>query len=141
MASNINVVTLTGNITKDPEVRDLPSGTKVCTLRLAVNGSIKNQDGGWDDKPNYFNVAVFGGQAAACEQYLTKGRPVAVSGRLDWSEWEKDGVKREDIKIIASVVQFLGAGETGNSTPTHDVKVDMSGLAPAKTVTTDDIPF
>jgi len=87
---NINRVVLTGNLTKDPDVRSNPStGLSICKLRLAVNTRRKNNDSGnWEDKANYFDVTVFGRQAESCGQYLKKGRPVAIDGRLDWREYE-----------------------------------------------------
>lgn len=115
-ASNVNVVVITGNLTKDPELRSTGGGTSVCELRVAVNSRRKDgQTGEWVDKPNYFNVTVFGGQADNCANYLAKGRPVAVEGRLDWQEWEaKDGSgKRQKVQIIANNVQFLNSGDGG----------------------------
>ena len=88
-ATNINRVVLTGNLTRDPELRALPSGTSVCSLRIASNTRRKDQSTGeWVDKPNYFDVTVWGAQGENCAQYLSKGRPVAVDGRLEWREWE-----------------------------------------------------
>ena len=113
--TNINRVVLTGNLTRDPELRSLPSGTSVCSLRVAVNTRRKDgQTGEWVDKPNYFSVTVWGAQGDNCARYLAKGRPVAIDGRLEWREWEaKDGGKRESIDIVADSVQFLGAREEG----------------------------
>ena len=137
-ASNINVVAITGNLTKDPELRSTPSGTSVCKLRVAVNSRRKDgQSGEWVDKPNYFDVTVWGAQGENCANYLSKGRPVAVEGRLDWREWEaQDGSKRQAVEIIANSVQFLGSrsdnagggGGGGNGTfqPSSDVPADTS---------------
>ena len=111
-ASNVNVVVITGNLTKDPDLRHTGGGTAVCELRVAVNSRRKNgQTGEWEDKPNYFDVTVWGAQGENCANYLSKGRPVAVEGRLDWREWEaKDGSgKRQAVQIIANTVQFLGS--------------------------------
>src|SRR5438093_5587771 len=106
----MNVVVITGNLTRDPELRSLSSGTSVCKLRVAVNSRRKDQSGEWVDKPNYFDVTVWGAQGENCSTYLSKGRPVAVSGRLDWREWEaNDGTKRQSVEIIADSVQFLGS--------------------------------
>src|SRR5437764_10518804 len=120
MAASINRVVLVGNLTRDPELKHTPSGTAVCSLRIAVNSRRKDETGQWADKPNYFSVSVFGNQAESCSQYLSKGRPVAIDGRLDWREWEaKDGSgKRETVEIVAESVQFLGSrgdGEGGGS--------------------------
>ena len=109
--ANINRVVLVGNLTKDPELRHTPSGTAVCKLRLAVNTRQKDAPTGeWGDKPNYFDVTVWGNQGESCAQYLSKGRPVGVDGRLDWREWDaQDGTKRQAVEIIADTVQFLGS--------------------------------
>ncbi|HEY8082410.1 MAG TPA: single-stranded DNA-binding protein [Solirubrobacterales bacterium] len=157
-ASNINVVVITGNLTRDPELRSLPSGTSVCELRVAVNSRRKDgQTGEWVDSPNYFDVTVWGAQGENCANYLSKGRPVAVEGRLDWREWEaKDGggnpIKRQAVRIVANSVQFLGSrdgsggGGNGFSPTSSDVPADTSDYesAPAAAGSggdDDDIPF
>jgi single-strand DNA-binding protein len=115
-ANNVNVATITGNLTRDPEHRATAGGTSLCEMRVAVNTPRRNaQTGQWEDKANYFDVVVFGGQADSCATYLHKGRPVAIAGRLDWQEWEaRDGSgKRQAVKIIADTVQFLGARDGG----------------------------
>ena len=159
-ASNVNVVVITGNLTRDPELRHLGSGTAVCKLRVAVNSRRKDgQTGEWVDKPNYFDVTVWGAQGENCANYLQKGRPVAVEGRLDWREWEdQGGNKRQSVEIIANSVQFLGSrdgsggggGGNGNggggfAPPQSDVPADTSdfGGAPAGagSASEDDIPF
>jgi single-strand DNA-binding protein len=159
-ASNINRVILTGNLTFDPELRSLPSGTSVCKLRVAVNTRRKNNaTGDWDDKANYFDVTVWGAQGENCARYLAKGRPVAIDGRLEWSEWaDKDtGKNRSKVEIVADTVQFLGGRDEqggggaagGGFTPRSDVPVDTSDFgapaaataAPASAPADDDIPF
>jgi single-strand DNA-binding protein len=152
-ASNINRVTITGNLTRDPELRSLQSGTPVCKLRVAVNSRRKDQSGQWVDKPNYFDVTVWGAQGESCATYLSKGRPVAVDGRLDWREWEsQDGGKRQAVEIIADTVQFLGSRDGSGSqeggstfTPQSDVPADTSDFSnpePAAVgASDDDIPF
>ena len=153
-ATNVNVVVITGNLTRDPELRSLPSGTPVCELRVAVNSRRKDQSGEWVDKPNYFDVTVFGPQGENCSTYLSKGRPVAVEGRLDWREWEgQDGNKRQAVKIIANSVQFLGSrgdapAHGGNGfTAQSDVPADTSDFTDAQPATVggsssdEDIPF
>jgi single-strand DNA-binding protein len=116
-SSNINVVVITGNLTRDPDLRTTGGGTSICQLRVAVNGRRKNQNGEWVDDPNFFDVTVWGKQGENAAQYLSKGRPVAVEGRLDWREWEaKDGSgKRQAVQIIANSVQFLGGKKDGDS--------------------------
>jgi single-strand DNA-binding protein len=148
-ATNINRVVLTGNLTKDPELRNLPSGTAVCSLRIASNTRRKDQQGQWVDKPNYFDVTVWGAQGENCAQYLAKGRPVAVDGRLEWREWQdQQGNNRQSVEIVADSVQFLGgrddAGGNGSRfTPQSDVPADTGDFAPASTGagSDDDIPF
>ena len=154
-ASNINTVVITGNLTRDPELRSLPSGTSVCKLRVAVNSRRKDgQSGEWVDKPNYFDVTVWGAQGENCANYLSKGRPVAVQGRLDWREWEnQEGQKRQAVEIIANEVQFLGSrdggggGGNGNGFQgKSDVPADTSdfqeaGVSSGGGGDSDDIPF
>ncbi|HWW66538.1 MAG TPA: single-stranded DNA-binding protein [Solirubrobacterales bacterium] len=105
---NINSVVITGNLTRDPDLRSTEGGTKVANLRVAVNGRRKNGNEEWVDKPNYFNVTVWGAQGESCAEYLAKGRPVAVEGRLNFRERDTDDGHREYVSIIAETVQFLG---------------------------------
>jgi len=150
-ATNINRVVLTGNLTRDPELRSTPSGTSVCSLRVACNTRRKDSTGNWVDKPNYFDVTVWGAQGENCAQYLAKGRPVAVDGRLEWREWDdQNGNKRQAVDIIADSVQFLGGREDGGGgnggsrfTPQSDVPADTSDFQqPVSTgAASDDIPF
>jgi single-strand DNA-binding protein len=155
-ATNINRVVLTGNLTSDPELRSLPSGTSVCKLRVACNTRRKDgPTGEWVDKPNYFDVTVWGAQGENCARYLSKGRPVAIDGRLEWREWadKETGKNRSSVDIIAETVQFLGGrddngggGGGGGFTPRSDVPVDDRDFQPAGTVSRpsagdDDIPF
>ncbi|MBA3330893.1 MAG: single-stranded DNA-binding protein [Actinobacteria bacterium] len=109
--ANVNRVVLVGNLTKDPELRHTPSGMAVCKLRLAVNTRQKDgATGEWGEKPNYFDITVWGNQGESCAQYLSRGRPVAIDGRLDWREWDaQDGTKRQAVEVIADNVQFLGS--------------------------------
>jgi single-strand DNA-binding protein len=148
---------ITGNLTRDPELRHTGGGTPVCELRVAVNSRRKDgQTGEWVDKPNYFDVTVWGAQGENCANYLSKGRPVAVEGRLDWREWEaKDGSgKRQAVSIVANSVQFLGSrdgggqggnGNGGGFSPSSDVPADTSDFegaaAPSGGGGDDDIPF
>ena len=113
--ANINRVVLVGNLTRDPELKSLPSGSSVCDLRIAVNHRRKNQQSGeWIEEPNYFTVSVFGAQGENCARFLTKGRAVAIDGRLRWRQWDaQDGTKREAVDIVADTVQFIGPREEG----------------------------
>ncbi|MBD0349072.1 MAG: single-stranded DNA-binding protein [Actinomycetota bacterium] len=142
--ANINRVVLVGNLTRDPELRHTPSGTPVCKLRIAVNTRQKDASGQWGEKPNYFDVTVWGAQGENCAQYLSKGRPVGVDGRLDWREWEaQDGTKRQAVEIIAESVQFLGARGDGESqfVPAGAGGAQDADFATAGAGADDDIPF
>ena len=151
MAGSINRVVLVGNLTRDPELRATPSGTSVCSLRVAVNDRVKDPvTGEWGDKPNYFTVDVFGPQGERCAQWLSRGRQVAVEGRLRWREWEtQDGQKREAVSVVADNVQFIGprepgaegggfAAPRGGAAPVNDAGLDDAGGVPGDD---DDIPF
>jgi single-strand DNA-binding protein len=150
-ATNINRVVLTGNLTTDPELRSLSSGTAVCKLRIACNTRRKDgATGEWVDKPNYFDVTVWGAQGENCARFLSKGRPVAIDGRLEWREWEaQDGAKRQSVEIVADSVQFLGGRDDSGGGPSNgftsrsDIPVDTGDFvaAPAGGASDDDIPF
>jgi single-strand DNA-binding protein len=152
--TNINRVIITGNLTRDPELRSTSGGTSVCSLRVAVNTRRKDASGEWVDKPNYFDVTVWGAQGENCARYLSKGRPVAVDGRLEWREWEaQDGSgKRQAVQIVADSVQFLGsrddAGGGNGFQGRSDVPADESDFQAAAAPSggnqqqgEDDIPF
>src|SRR6187431_2078067 len=149
MAGDINRVTLVGRLTRDPELKHLSSGSAVLEMGLAVNGRKQDAGGQWVDKPNFFDVKVFGNQAEMLSQHLGKGRRIGVDGRLDWSSWEsQDGGKRSKVEIVAFTVQFLdsrgeggdfGGGGTDNqfvpAAATTGADADFGGAAD------DDIPF
>jgi single-strand DNA-binding protein len=155
--TNINRVTLTGNLTRDPELSSLSgSGTSVCALRVACNGRRKNNDTGqWEDQPNYFDITVWGAQGENCARFLSKGRPVAIDGRLRWREWTtNEGQKRQAVDIIAETVQFLGGrddagGGNGNGFSSgarpaeSDVPIDTGDFqrTPVGAGADEDIPF
>ena len=149
MAANINRVVLVGNLTRDPEMKHLPSGTALCSLRIAVNTRRKDESGQWTDKPNYFDVSVWGNQGESCAQYLAKGRPVAIDGRLEWREWEAtDGSgKRQAVEIVADNVQFLGSrgdgdgGGGGQQFVPAGASQSNAADFPSQPTGDDDIPF
>ncbi len=151
--TNINRVIITGNLTKDPELSAAGS-TSVCSLRIACNGRRKNPEtGAWEDQPNYFDITVWGAQGENCKKYLSKGRPVAIDGRLRWREWtNNDGQKRQSVDIIAESVQFLGGREdagNGNGFSSSvratesDVPIDTGDFerTPVSAGADEDIPF
>ena len=155
--ANINRVTITGNLTRDPELKALPSGSTVCALSVAVNGRRKNaQTGQWEEEPNYFDVTVWGAQGENCSKYLSKGRPVAIDGRLRWRKWTTpEGQNRSAVDIVAENVQFLGGrddagGGNGNGFSSSarasdsDVPIDTGDFerTPVSAAAADDdIPF
>ncbi|HSC90557.1 MAG TPA: single-stranded DNA-binding protein [Gaiellaceae bacterium] len=145
MAASINRVVLVGNLTRDPELRHTPSGTAVCSLRIAVNSRQKQPDGTWGEKPNYFSITVWDKQGENCAQYLSKGRPVAVDGRLDWREYQaQDGSKREAVEIVADSVQFLGSrgdGELGGAPQFVPASAQAAEADFPPAAADDDIPF
>jgi single-strand DNA-binding protein len=153
----INSVTLVGNLTRDPELRGLPTGGSVCSLRIAVNERRKNPSTGeYEDAPNFFNVTVFGNSADATAKFLSKGRQVAVVGRLRWREFtDKDQNRREAIEVVAQDVQFIGGredGQGGGGQPaqgggfrddfgTPPAPTSRPAPVPVPTGADDDIPF
>jgi single-strand DNA-binding protein len=141
--SDINRVTLVGRLTRDPELRALPSGTSVLSLGLAVNGRQKDQSGNWIDKPNFFDVKVFGGQADMLANHLAKGRRVGIDGRLDWSSWEaQDGSKRSKVEVVAQSVQFLDSRGDAASGENQFVPAGAASGSDADFQgADDDIPF
>lgn len=149
--ATINSVVLVGNLTRDPELRHTPSGMAVCSLRIAVNTRRKDQaTGQWGEKPNYFDVTVWGQQGESCAQYLAKGRQVGVQGRLEWREWDaQDGSKRQAVEVVADSVQFLGSrgdtpgGGEGSYVPAAAGAGAGTGSAAADDFgpSDDDIPF
>ena len=106
---SLNRVLLIGNLTKDPELRYTPSGTAVANLRLAVNSTFKDQAGQRKEETCYVTIVVWSRQAETCNQYLKKGRPVFVEGRLIYRSWEAEGKTRSTMEVRADRVQFLGA--------------------------------
>ena len=106
--ANLNKVFLMGNLTRDPELRYVPSGAPVTSFGLAVNRRFVTQQGEKKDEVCFVRIVVFGKQAESCNQHLSKGRLVFIEGRLQYRSWEQDGQKRSTLDIVADRVQFLG---------------------------------
>ena len=120
MAADLNRVTLVGRLTRDPELRHTASGDGIASLRLACSSRGRDENGQWTDKPNYFDVTVFGRQAESVAQYLGKGRRVGVDGRLQWREWEaSDGSRRQAVEVVAQDVFFLDTSADRDAAPAH----------------------
>ncbi len=116
MARSFNQVVLMGNLTRDPELRQIPSGQSVCSFSLALNRSYKNSEGEWQEATDYVDVVAWAGLGERVAQYVTKGRPVLVNGRLQSRSWEQDGQKRSKLEVVAQDVTFLGGrGGSGDS--------------------------
>lgn len=116
MARSFNQVILMGNLTRDPELRQIPSGQSVTNFTLALNRSYKSADGEWQEATDYIDVVAWGPLGERVAQYVTKGRPVLVNGRLQSRSWEQDGQKRSKVEVVAQDVTFLGGrGEGGGS--------------------------
>lgn len=131
MARSFNQVTLMGNLTRDPELRTTPNGSNVCSFSLALNRSYKNGEGAWVEATDFIDIVAWGPLGERVAQYLTKGRPALVSGRLQSRSWEQDGAKRSKVEVVAQDVTFLGGpgGQTGSEQSGSD---EPSSPAPAK---------
>lgn len=117
----INNVNLSGNLTRDPDLRSTQSGTPVCSLRIASNDRFKSQSGEWEDRPNYFSITVWKGMGEWVANNLSKGDAVVVSGRLTWREWTaQDGGKRESVEVTADSVVPVPKGGGGGGGGNRD---------------------
>lgn len=122
MARSFNQVTLMGNLTRDPELRSTPNGQSVCNFGLALNRSYKSADGEWVEATDFVDIVAWGPLGERVAQYLTKGRPALVAGRLQSRSWEQDGQKRSKLEVVAQDVTFLGGapGGAGASTSSDE---------------------
>jgi single-strand DNA-binding protein len=119
--SSINRVVLVGRLTRDPELRALPSGSTVCGLRIACNASRRDPQGDYHERPNYFDVSVYGATGESVHRYMRKGSRVAVDGRLEWREWEDaEEQRRQAVSVVAESVQFLDAPAEGRADPSPE---------------------
>lgn len=160
MARSFNQVILMGNLTRDPELRQTPNGQNVCSFSLALNRSYKGADGNWQEATDFIDIVAWGPLGERVAQYLSKGRPCLVNGRLQSRSWEQDGQKRSKVEVVAQDVTFLGGGgqagdgggdngssysprqSSGTSKPAakkkDDVVIEDVGDEP---INLDDIPF
>ena len=137
--ASLNKVFLIGNLVRPPELRYTPSGTAVADMRIAVNRSFTTQGGEKRDDTCFLTVVVWGKQAEACGEYLDKGRPILVEGRLQTREWEtKDGQKRNVVEVVAERVQFLGRGKEDGRAP---ATVPSAEPFSEENSGDDDVPF
>jgi single-strand DNA-binding protein len=140
----LNKAMIFGNLTRDPELKALPSGMNVCSFSLATNRVYNDRDGKRQESTDYHNITVFGKQAENCAKYLNKGNSAYVEGRLQTRSWEKDGQKQYRTEIIADRVQF---GPKGGGSAASDTAKDDAGTPPAapdypeEEINPEDIPF
>jgi single-strand DNA-binding protein len=147
--ASLNKVFLMGNLTRDPEVRHTPKGTAVGDLAMAINMSYRAQDGTEKEEVCYVDVVVWGRQAETCRDYLSKGAPVFVEGRLQLDQWEgPEGEKKSRMRVRADRVQFLsrgggsgGGARGGKGSPAAADDGGGKGSAPARDIPEDDVPF
>ena len=111
---SINRVNISGNLTRDPELRATAGGTQVLSFGVAVNDRRKNpQTGDWEDCPNFVDCTMFGTRAEAVSRYLSKGTKVAIEGKLRYSSWERDGQRRSKLEVIVDEIEFMSRGSQG----------------------------
>ena len=117
---SINRVNISGNLTRDPELRMTSGGTQVLTFGVAVNDRRRNpQSGEWEDYPNFVDCTMFGARAEAVSRYLSKGSKVAIEGKLRYSSWERDGQRRSKLEVIVDEIEFMSRREDGAGAPPH----------------------
>jgi single-strand DNA-binding protein len=142
---SINKVLISGNLTRDPELRQTTSGMPVLGIGIAVNDRRKNPTtGDWEDYPNFIECTMFGARAEAVSKFLNKGSKVAIEGKLRWSQWEKDGQKRSKIEVIVDEIEFMSSREgSGAASLPSDAVGRMGEIPPAPEITVydEDIPF
>ena len=159
---SINRVIISGNLTRDPELRNTQSGMAVLSFGVAVNDRRKNPTTGeWEDYPNFVDCTMFGARANSLSQYLSKGTKVSIEGKLRWSQWERDGQKRSKLEVIVDEIEFMssrnsnGGGSYGGDTygnqgystpaPAYSAPAAAAPAAPvidaSSSVYDDDIPF
>lgn len=133
MARSFNQVILMGNLTRDPELRSTPTGQSVCSFSLALNRSYKGADGNWQEVTDYVDCVAWGPLGERVSQYLQKGRPCLVNGRLQSRSWEQEGQKRSKVEVVASDVTFLGTPQGGQASEggSYEPKAEAPS-APAK---------
>jgi single-strand DNA-binding protein len=159
MARSLNQVFLMGNLTRDPELRQIPSGQSVCSFSLALNRSYKDASGEWQEATDYIDCVAWGPLAERVSQYLSKGRRCLVQGRIQSRSWEQDGQKRSKVEVLANDVTFLdsrgaGGGDDSSSAASQTPAPATSKPKPSKKqddvviedigdepINLDDIPF
>lgn len=140
---SINKVIISGNLTRDGELRTTPSGAIILALGVAVNDRRRNQSGEWEDYANFVDCTMFGTRAEKLAQYMTKGTKVCIEGRLHYSSWEKDGQRRSKLDVTVDEVEFMSS-RNGSQSGAQDAKKTVKAAYPNATVEAyddEDIPF
>lgn len=146
---SINRVVISGNITRDPELRSTQGGMEILALGVAVNDRRKNQQTGeWEDVPNWIDCVMFGNRAKSVSRFLSKGSKVAIEGKLRWSQWERDGQKRSKIEVIVDEIEFMTSRSDGQhavapqaAPAPHPYQPPIAAPVVDASVYDDDIPF
>ena len=148
---SINRVIISGNLTRDPELRSTASGLPVLGFGVAVNDRRKNQQSGeWEDYPNFIDCTMFGARAESLSRYLNKGTKVSIEGKLRWSQWEREGQKRSKIEVIVDELEFMssrndqssyGGGHTGGYSAPAAAPISAPVVDASSSVYDEDIPF
>ena len=156
---SINVVIISGNLTRDPELRHTNGGTAILSFGVAVNDRMKDRDGSWVDRPNFVDCTMFGARAEAVSRYLSKGSKVAIEGKLRYSSWERDGQRRSKLEVIVDEIEFMSMGsQQGDGGYSNAPQAPRGGYAqqpqarpqarvqappeqPTEGIYEDDIPF
>src|SRR5450432_2506866 len=138
---SFNKITLVGNLGRDPELRYTPQGTPVCSFTLATNEKRKDKTGEMQDQTTWFKITLWNRQAETAAQYLTKGKPVYIEGRLRVEEWtDRDGKPRHTLEVNATDMQFIGGGQRSEEAPSERALSSEPAQAHAE-VSDDDVPF
>ena len=142
---SINRVSITGNLTRDPELRVTAGGTQVLSFGVAVNDRRRNpQTGEWEDYPNFVDCTMFGTRAEAVSRFLAKGNKVAIEGKLRYSSWEKDGQRRSKLEVIVDEIEFMSQRQGGAAPAAAPVAAPAPAPAaapPSVDLYDEDIPF
>ena len=140
---SINRVCISGNLTRDPELRQSAGGMSILKMGIAVNDRRKNPSSGeWEDVPNFFDVTMFGTRAESVSRFLSKGSKIAVEGKLRWSQWENpEGDKRSKVEIIADDIEFMSARGEGGGAGSGSYSPPAKSAPAVDPIDTEDIPF
>lgn len=128
---SINRVVISGNLTRDPELRSTPGGTQVLSLSVAVNDRRRNpQTSEWEDYANFVDCKMFGARAESVSRFLSKGQKVCIEGKLRYSSWERDGQKRSKLEVVVDDIEFMSSNQGGNGSGGYASPRPQQAFAP-----------